>query len=118
MTKQLTSTNAIPERISAEHYQIESSKGDRKYDLVFDADRGRWMCNCPDVRRNFNDNCKHRRRLVAWIAEQESRSLVQREATLIAEQPEEPVITIEITNAQIYGMMSAIVEAEMTIKRQ
>jgi len=119
--KTLTTTNAVPKRINAEHYEIASESTGRLgkvYDLVFDPVVKRWICNCNDATKNHNPDCKHRRRLTAWIAEQEQSSLVQAQATQIAEQVEEPVIEVRITNSTLYGLMAAVVEAEGTIKRQ
>jgi hypothetical protein len=85
MSKPLTTTDALPVRKSAEHYQMESQSKERPgrvYDLVFNHERQRWTCNCPDTRHSHNARCKHIRRLVAWINEQK----IQAEATAVLEQ--------------------------------
>lgn len=85
MTTKTTTTNAVPTRLSAEHYEMKSETQNRTYDLTFVSNEAkpRWSCNCPDVRYNGNDNCKHVRRLRGWIAEQMSSSQVQQQATAI-----------------------------------
>ncbi len=118
-----TTTTAIPERITAEHYQMQSSRGNRTYNLIYNFELQRWVCDCPDVRINKNTACKHRRRLVDWIASERGGNadflLVQREATAIADSPQEPApIATAITETTIYGMMDAIMKAEITIKTQ
>ena len=95
MTKKFTTTDAVPVRVTATHYRMDSAnRPGITYDLFFSEERGIWECNCPDVTKNYNDNCKHRRRLKAWIAEQETASLVQSQATGIADAAQvAPVIT-------------------------
>jgi hypothetical protein len=85
MSKPLTTTNAVPVRLTATHYQMASQSKERSgrvYDLIFNHELRRWTCNCPDTRDSHNPRCKHIRQLVAWINEQK----IQAEATAVLEQ--------------------------------
>ena len=84
----LTTTDKTPIRITADHYEIAGdTHPDRKYNLHYNHETGRWECDCPDVRHNHNDNCKHRRAVVQHITAQVEASKVQHQATEISEQP-------------------------------
>lgn len=78
-----TTTDKTPIRVTAEHYQMESSRKGKEgtfYNLVYNNTTKRWECDCPDAAPQAhnisykigNPNCKHVRRLREYIAEQKA----------------------------------------------
>ena len=106
----MTETTATPNRLSATHYQIESATQHRTYDLIYNYEIKKWVCNCPDTRHNHNPRCKHRRRLNAWIAEQMTASKAQAQATAILEKATPQQLTLD-------GIQERLEHLEKEVKR-
>ena len=96
----ITFTSAIPERIDAEHYTMQSETKKRTYNLEYDRLTRRWGCDCPDVKHNKNINCKHVRRLREWIKEQRElqngASPAEAQAIAVSEVAQESQISTEL----------------------